>query len=301
MSLLDAAVLLLCDTAHRRGTSVREDIVRRELGAVDFSRGELVEYLTSDNVYKLLTISCADHVDIVWAEVRHVADAFIPKPVAAAASANEDLFAPVLDAGPRQHVASGLAATASLAYDLEAMSGGERATALQFTSTAAERARRDALLSAAFLAAPVPPASSEALLTFAAAVAAMRGRSSQPNPGAASSAGVAGKGAPPPPYAGTGAPPPPDASVPPPDAGMDAPPAPRDVHMAGMAGMRRSEQEELDLADMLEALDWVSHEPRAEPFAICLDPHNIMTCPARFGSSLRATATLSSTCCRGAF
>ena len=55
MSLLDAAIDLLRDTAHRRGTSINEDIVRRELGAIDFSRSELVEYLTSDNVYKLLT------------------------------------------------------------------------------------------------------------------------------------------------------------------------------------------------------------------------------------------------------
>ena len=108
------------------------------------------------------------------------------------------------------------------------MSGTKRATAMHFSNTAEQRARREALLTVP-TAAPVPPASSDVLLTFADAVAAMRScMSYQSDPGAASSAGVAGQGAPPP-DAGTSAPPPPDAGLgapPPPDADMGMQPDP---------------------------------------------------------------------------
>ena len=250
MSLLSAAVELLRDTAHRHGASIDEDTVRHELGAVDFSRAELVEYLRSDNVHKLLTTTCTTHVDSVWAAVRHLADAFIPKPTAAVASTDEDMFAATFDAAPHQHVTSGRAPTTSLAYELEEMSGAERATAMHFTNTAEDRARREAKITVP-TAVPVPPASPEALLTFAEAVAAMRSRSSQSDPGAASSAGVAVKGAPPP-EAGMGAPPP-DASAPPPEAG--------NAHeMAGMSVAERDERE-MNMAAMHDVLNWVRHTP----------------------------------------
>ena len=222
LRLLAAAVDLLRDAAQRHGALINEDVVRHELGAIAFSRAELVEYLTSVNVYKLLSVTCSNHVEKVWAEVGHLADASIPKQMAAAASADEDLLAASFDAAPQQHVTSGKAPTMSLAYDLEEMSGDKRATALHFTNTAEERARREANL-AVPTAAPAPPAPSEELLSFADAVIAMRYLSHCASPGTASSAGVADKVAPPP-DAGTRMPPPPDASVPPTDADMGTSP-----------------------------------------------------------------------------
>ena len=68
---LAAAVDLVRDAAHRHGASINEDIVRRELGAIVSSRAELVEYLTSANVHKLLSATCSNHVEKVWAEVGH--------------------------------------------------------------------------------------------------------------------------------------------------------------------------------------------------------------------------------------
>ena len=279
MSLLSAAVELLRDTAHRHGASIDEDTVRHELGGVDFSRAELVEYLKSANVHKLLKVTCSAHVEMVWAEVGHLAEAFIHRPTAAAASADEDILAATFDAAPQQHVTSGRTPTTSLAYELEETSGGERATAMHLTNTAEERARREALLTVPTVV-PMPPASPEALLTFTEAVAAMRSRSAQSGPSAAPDASMPGKGAPPP-DAGMGAPPP-DASMP----GKGAPPAPGDVHMASMAGMSGSEQEEreMNITAMRDALNWVRHtpgpcdpspEPRAPsplPRAICPDP-----------------------------
>ena len=271
MSLLSAAVDLLREAAHLYGASINEDILQHELGAVDsLSRAELVEYLRSDNVHKLLTTTCTTHVDSVWAAVRHLADAFIPKPTAAVASTDEDMFAATFDAAPHQHVTSGRAPTSSLAYELEEMSGAERATAMHLTNTTEDRARREAIITVPTTV-PVPPASPEALLSFAEAVAVMRSRSSQSDPGAASSAGVAVKGAPPPeagmgapsPEAGTGAPPP-DASMgePPPDASAPPPEAGNAHEMAGMSVAERDERE-MNMAAMHDALNWVCHNARA--------------------------------------
>jgi hypothetical protein len=67
MSLLSAAVELLRDAANRYGASIDADTVRHELGGVDFSRAELVEYLKSANVHKLLKVTCSAHVEMVWA------------------------------------------------------------------------------------------------------------------------------------------------------------------------------------------------------------------------------------------
>ena len=80
MSFLSAAVELLRDAAHRHGAWINEDLVRHELGAIAFTRVELIEYLKSAHVHKLLNATCSNHVESVWAEVSHLAEAFIPQP-----------------------------------------------------------------------------------------------------------------------------------------------------------------------------------------------------------------------------
>ena len=60
---------------------INEDLVRHELGAIAFTRVDLIEYLKSAHVHKLLNATCSNHVESVWAEVSHLAEAFIPKPL----------------------------------------------------------------------------------------------------------------------------------------------------------------------------------------------------------------------------